>query len=184
MKPIDPRVKRTRRLLIDATMKLIVEEGYKAVTIREIVKVADVNRSTFYLHFRDKQDILEQIQEDIFNELAESVKYQTYTYESVLHEYKRSKKPIKTHITMLEHIQKHEPFYKIMLAEGEFRKRVTFVIKAEVLRFKDNIWEATFMADGTVGLILYWLENGMKESIDEMSLWLTRVLLFPLADFK
>ncbi|WP_056832220.1 TetR/AcrR family transcriptional regulator [Psychrobacillus sp. FJAT-21963] len=184
MKPVDPRVKRTKRLLTDAMMKLMVEEGYEAITIREIVKIAEVNRSTFYLHFRDKQDMLEQMQDEILKEFEETFLFPTYTYESALHDYKKFSQPIKILITMFEHIQKHESFYRIMLSEREFHDRVTLVIKDEVLRFQDSVWEATFMANGSIGLILNWLEGGMKESIEEISLWLTRVILFPLADFK
>lgn len=181
---VDPRVSRTRRLLIEALAKLIVLEGYEAVTIREIVRVAEVNRSTFYLHFRDKQDILVQMQNEILNELAESLKYPTYTYESAIIDYKSSNKPIKTHVTMFEHIQEHAPIYRKMLIESEFREHVTQVLITEVHRFQENVWEATFMANGAVGVILYWLESGMKETIMEMSLWLSRVILFPLGNFK
>ena len=70
-----------------------------------------------------------------------------------------------------------------MLTEGEFRERMTQVIRTEALQYKHNFWEATFVSNGVVGIILYWLENGMKESILEMSLWLTRASLFPLAKF-
>ena len=184
MNAYDPRVKRTRQLLTEAMKKLMLEKSYEAVTIRDIVKNAEVNRSTFYLHFRDKQDIFEQIQLDILNELAETLKYPTYTYDSEVTAYKREKKPMKTHVTMLEHIQKHASFYQRMLEVDEFRKRAVYVIKAEVLLFQNNVWEATFMAEGAVGIIQYWLENDMKESIEELSLWLTRVILFPLGDFK
>lgn len=184
MNSYDPRVKRTRQLLTDAMKKLLLEEGYEAITIRDIVKKAEVNRSTFYLHFRDKQDIFEQIQLDVLNELAETLKYPTYTYDSVFTAYKREKKPMKTHVTMLEHIQKHASFYRKMLTEDAFRKQMIVVIKSEVLLFQNNVWEATFMAEGAIGIIRYWLENGMKESIDELSMRLTQVILFPLGDFR
>ncbi|TJY43903.1 TetR/AcrR family transcriptional regulator [Cohnella pontilimi] len=183
-KAIDPRVARTRRLLMDTLTELIVEEGYDAITIREIVRKAGVNRSTFYLHFRDKQDILTHMQEDILNGLAHSLNYPTYTYKSALQDYQSSKMPIKSHMAMFEHIQKHASLYRTMLIEREFRERVTQVIRTEVLRFRDSVWEAAFMSNGAVGVILYWLENGMKETITDMSLWLTRVILFPLGKFE
>ncbi|WMT40947.1 TetR/AcrR family transcriptional regulator [Paenibacillus sp. D2_2] len=182
-KSIDPRVTRTRRLLMDALTELIVEEGVEAITVREIVRKAEVNRSTFYLHFRDKQNIVNHMQDDILNKLSESLKSPIYTYELALHDYQVSKKPIQSHTTMFEHVQKHASIYRTMLIEGEFRERITQVIRTEALRYQPSFWEAAFVSNGVVGVILYWLENGMKESIIEMSLWLTRVSLFPLGKF-
>ncbi len=54
----DRRVNRTRRLMNEALMTLIVEKGYEAVTVQDILDKADVGRSTFYAHFRDKNDLL------------------------------------------------------------------------------------------------------------------------------
>ena len=181
---LDPRVVRTRRLLINALTEIIVAEGYEAVTIREIVRKAEVNRSTFYLHFYDKQDIMTQMQNDILNELTESLKHPMYTYEAAINDHKLSNRPIKSHIAMFEHIEKHASLYQKLLNEREFRERITEGIQTEVLQFRDSVWEATFMANGAVGIILYWLENGMKETIMEMSLWLTQITLFPLGKFE
>ena len=181
---LDPRVIRTRRLLTDAVTDLIVSEGYESITIREIIRRAGVNRSTFYLHFRDKPDILTQIQDDILKELTDALEYPTYTYDLAVSEFKLSKKPIESHIAMFKHIQQYASLYQKLLNENEFRKRFAQVLINEVLLFRDNVWEATYMANGAVGIILFWLENGRKETVDEMSLWLTQITLFPLGKFE
>ncbi|MEV4566188.1 TetR/AcrR family transcriptional regulator [Nonomuraea sp. NPDC049419] len=54
----DRRVRRTRRLIQEALVALILEKGYDAVTVTDIIERADVGRSTFYAHFTDKQDVL------------------------------------------------------------------------------------------------------------------------------
>ena len=54
----DRRVRRTRQLLRDALMELTLERGYDHVTIQDILDRADVGRSTFYAHYRDKDDLL------------------------------------------------------------------------------------------------------------------------------
>jgi AcrR family transcriptional regulator len=54
----DRRISRTRRLMHEALMSLIVEKGYEAVTVQDILDRADVGRSTFYAHFRDKDELL------------------------------------------------------------------------------------------------------------------------------
>ncbi|MGW0250243.1 TetR/AcrR family transcriptional regulator [Nocardia goodfellowii] len=54
----DRRVRRTRQLLHRALIELMLERGYDRITVRDILERADVGRSTFYAHFRDKDDLL------------------------------------------------------------------------------------------------------------------------------
>lgn len=54
----DRRVRRTKRRLKRALLALIDECGYEAITIRDLTDRADVGRSTFYSHFRSKEDLL------------------------------------------------------------------------------------------------------------------------------
>jgi AcrR family transcriptional regulator len=54
----DRRVNRTRRLLRAALMALILEKGYDAVTVEDITQRADLGRTTFYLHYKDKEELL------------------------------------------------------------------------------------------------------------------------------
>lgn len=57
-KSIDRRVARTRKLLSEALSALILEKGYDAVSIRDILQRSGVGRSTFYLHFEDKEQLM------------------------------------------------------------------------------------------------------------------------------
>ncbi len=53
----DRRVKRSRQMLRDALQRLILAKGYGEITVQDILDQADVGRSTFYAHFRDKDDL-------------------------------------------------------------------------------------------------------------------------------
>jgi AcrR family transcriptional regulator len=68
--PTDRRVRRTRELLRNALLALIVEKGYDRITVQDILDRADVGRSTFYAHYRDKEDLLTSGFEDIRAALA------------------------------------------------------------------------------------------------------------------
>lgn len=54
----DRRVQKTRGLLKEALVSLIIEKGFEEVTIQEIIDKANVGRSTFYIHFENKQALL------------------------------------------------------------------------------------------------------------------------------
>lgn len=54
----DRRVRRTRQAIQRALIELILEKGYDAVTVSDVIDRADVGRSTFYAHFTDKRDVL------------------------------------------------------------------------------------------------------------------------------
>src|SRR5688500_10053452 len=54
----DRRVRRTTDALVDALIHLVVEKGYDAVTVQDLLDHADIGRSTFYAHYRGKDDLL------------------------------------------------------------------------------------------------------------------------------
>lgn len=60
-KKVDLRILRTKKMIFAAFMQLVEEEGFDAVTIQEIADKAMINRTTFYAHFKDKQDLYDQI---------------------------------------------------------------------------------------------------------------------------
>src|SRR6184192_3202097 len=61
----DRRVQRTRQLLQDALIAMMIEKGYEATTIQDIIDRANVGRATFYAHFADKETLLASRIEDL-----------------------------------------------------------------------------------------------------------------------
>src|ERR1700752_55551 len=54
----DRRIERTRQTLRNALIGLVLEKHYDEITVQDIIDRANVGRSTFYAHFRDKEDLL------------------------------------------------------------------------------------------------------------------------------
>ncbi|MFJ9787502.1 TetR/AcrR family transcriptional regulator [Amycolatopsis sp. NPDC101161] len=71
--PDDRRVRRTRRALHEALIELVLEKGYEAVSVREILDRADVVRSTFYAHYQDKDALLFSCFEEMLGQLRDAV---------------------------------------------------------------------------------------------------------------
>lgn len=57
----DPRVVRTRKLIMDSFMELSGKKEFKDITIKDITAEAMINRATFYYHFEDIYDLLEKV---------------------------------------------------------------------------------------------------------------------------
>jgi len=57
---LDPRIKRTRRLIEQAFEQLLTEKGFSAITVQDITERAEINRATFYAHYPDKFALLNE----------------------------------------------------------------------------------------------------------------------------
>ena len=67
----DRRVHRTRKALQDAMISMIIEKGYEATTVQDIIDRANVGRATFYAHFADKETLFHSRLEDLRNFLRD-----------------------------------------------------------------------------------------------------------------
>src|SRR5512133_4407009 len=72
-KALDRRARRTRKQLKEALFALVLEKGYDGVTIEDITERADLGRTTFYLHYRDKEELLLESIDSISEELMEQI---------------------------------------------------------------------------------------------------------------
>ena len=68
---LDPRVKRTRELLVRAFNELLEEKGHSGLTVQEITERATVNRATFYAHFRDQHELFDYVISEAFRDVLQ-----------------------------------------------------------------------------------------------------------------
>lgn len=176
---IDPRVKRTRQLLRNALIELIPEKGYNTITIQDITDRATLNRATFYLHYRDKDDLLTTGFDEIWDEMTTENPLPIAADGSI--------SSAGTWVTVLmdfEHLAKNYEFYRVMLGEhgvAEFIHRMEDqVYEATSKRLETAIGELPsgpvpiemvlqFIASAYVGIIQWWLEKDMPYSSEEMA---------------
>ena len=71
---MDKRQIRTNKYLKKGLTQLMNEESYSKITIQQLANAANINRSTFYLHYKSKDDFLNSIIEETLNEMIEYVK--------------------------------------------------------------------------------------------------------------
>ena len=66
----DRRVRKTKALLRESLQRLLLEKPLREITVKELTEAADVNRGTFYSHYRDIYDLRDQIEEELFQEFV------------------------------------------------------------------------------------------------------------------
>jgi AcrR family transcriptional regulator len=173
---VDRRVRRTRALLRGALLAMILEKGYERVTVQDIIDRADVGRSTFYAHFRDKEDLLVFGLEELRAAAFQPDPQPTNGGDADM----RTASPT---LAVFEHFAAHREVWRAMAGKrgAEMFTRYLHQFLTELLRTQlaartpgqetrvplDAVVE--FAVDALVGLgVHWWLENDLPYSPEEM----------------
>lgn len=170
----DRRVRRTKKLLTQALTQLMQEKQIKDITVRELADLADVNRGTFYLYYRDIFDMLEKIEMELFERFHEII---------ASHQEGRILSQARPVFSDLFHfIAENQEICRILLSDNgdmKFLQRLSDVVEERVrtdwLKHPDGLTEMefeyrySFGVLGCVGLVRAWLENHCSEAADDMA---------------
>lgn len=173
--PDDRRVRRTKKLLKESLAVLLMEKKLNDIAVKEIVDLADVNRGTFYLHYRDIYDMLSKIENEMMNEMEDISKRHLNA------SFMESPGPYITE--MLQYAADNQKFCKMLLGPSgdmafldKLKKLIEkncfdSLMKAcpenELQRYQ---YFATYAVSGCIGLLQAWMNDGMKVSPQELSL--------------
>lgn len=162
MPKVDRRVVKTQEAIKKAFLELMSEKIFADITIQDISDRANVNRGTIYLHYLDKFDLLDKIMEEHINNMRNFCESATEMdfIEATVH--------------CMEYFESNYLFFSTMLAsEGapyfrsrfltfnieEFKKDVDITKGKNYGQNEDVI--AQFVANAYVGVVEWWLKNGM-----------------------
>jgi AcrR family transcriptional regulator len=177
----DLRVIRTQKLLKAAFLKLLREKRYEQINIQNIADEAMCNRNTFYLHYSDKDDMLETISREVFSELSRSIPTDIADLQQI--------QPQEVIDGLTRAIGNNLVFYQTVMGENGlpgFDIRVKNILRdhmingAERLALSPAMKErsciyAEYIASGIVGVINYWLKNQQNCSAEQVSAALTQI---------
>lgn len=174
IEPVDRRVRKTRRQLRECLITLLKEKKVQDITVRELTDMADLNRGTFYLHYKDVFDLLEkteaELQED-FNQLV-------CKHDAV--DLKQRPSVIFNEIYSL--VYDNADLIEILLGENgdlNFVNRLKQLIREKCLKDWMEVFRSgnaaafdaffSFIVSGCIGLVQYWLQTGLKETPEQMA---------------
>lgn len=183
----DRRIIKTRKEIINAFNTLLNEKSFSKITIAELAKKANINRGTFYLHYLDKYDLINQCEQEIFTQITNISKNppfnQTLRDVNALQQVVLKGYPPAFIIHLLEYFQKNSELLKAILGpngDPSFEKDLknifadTFLNNAETfldiskLTVKPELL-VEIVASIYMSVIRYWLSNGVQESPEELA---------------
>ncbi|MFC4302016.1 TetR/AcrR family transcriptional regulator [Cohnella boryungensis] len=187
MNRIDRRQARTRQLLLQAFLGLIQEKGIDSVTVTDIANRADVNRGTFYLHYRDVPDMMEKIVEDLYGRFSRLV---TRLDPRELIQYADKKEPYPKIVDIFEEARLHADIMKVLfgpkgdlsfalrfknLLTNNLFNKMEFNFPEDGPRLVPRDFLVAYIASANFGLFLHWVEGGFKETPYQMGLIITQL---------
>lgn len=170
----DRRVQRTRQLLLEALVALILEKGFDAVTVQEVIDRANVGRSTFYAHFRDQEDLL----------LSGFEHLRTHFEAQLIGESVSEESPWALSLMMFQHAQSQHRLYKALAGKQGGNIVLTYIHKYLLVIIRKHMasqWPANtkapiplevmahYLVSSFMSLLTWWLDNGLPYSPEEMT---------------
>ena len=147
----------------------IKTEKVQDITVRELTELADLNRGTFYLHYKDVFDLLEKTESELLDDFNQLV---------MKHDAEDLKKhPYGIFVEIYTLAYDNADLVEILLGENgdlNFLNRLKQLIRDKCLHDWMEVFRAgnpaifdayfSFIVSGCVGLVQYWLKTGMKET--------------------
>ncbi|MBA3871959.1 MAG: TetR/AcrR family transcriptional regulator [Anaerolineae bacterium] len=168
---IDPRVVRTRQLLRDALIALIHERGFESLTVKDITERATLNKATFYLHYKDIDDLLIQSTVELQEELVTAIGLPMIT-EATL-----TSSLLALLVLVFEHFALYKDFYDVVLnkigtppvivaiqnpIETMSQRTIARLHSPDAVVDQDLI--IRFMSSACIGLMQRWLATSADRS--------------------
>ncbi|KAB0576855.1 TetR family transcriptional regulator [Fusobacterium naviforme] len=171
---VDRRVRKTRATLRLCLGKLLKEKKIQEISVKEISELADINRGTFYLHYRDVYDLLSHIENDLFQQYTEILDRHKPA------EIKESPKMLLT--DLLFFIRENADLVQILMGPNgdiQFLNQLRDVFRIKIMepwaRTMHSVTEANYqyfyayITEGTIGMIKRWVENSTDLAPEELA---------------
>lgn len=178
----DLRIRKTRKLIRDAFIKLLDGKGFNGITINNIADTAMINRSTFYLHYTDKFDLMQRTTEEAIQNILQLVAPEAHIIDGKL-EYDSFVQNINS---IFQAIEKDALLYKVILNDKEMSEvsrtlehalieKLDKCFPGDILISRDLFLELT--ASLYLSAIRWWLNSNMKYSSNFVAEQLVQLLV-------
>lgn len=180
----DPRIARSKAALREALIELMEERGLDGFTVGDLCTRAGLNRGTFYNHFKDKENLLATLEDEVMAGLEVfSVKMQELEILDLVR-YRMQGRPLPVLVELFDYLRAEGDFLHAMLGPGgdvrfgpRLREAVCGGLVRSLLheRYRESDdafvgYYIAYFAGAYLGVIDEWIKTGMRESSEEMAL--------------
>lgn len=171
----DRRIRKTKKALRESLFELLEQKSINQITVTELTNNADVNRSTFYLYYNDVFDMMEKIQDDIYNVLMERVVNCTLKFsdpEDFLEYCVKFLDFCKENYSICHFVVRN--YCNNQLAD-RIKNAVREVVPDSAKHFDSRdprYYLTTFALSGIINVIIEWMNDGMKIPSEDMAKFL------------
>ena len=163
---------RTQNLLKNGLTELMLTKPVQNITVKELTDYVDLNRGTFYLHYKDILDLLEHLENDMLDEFVE-----------INNSYKREElngRPFPLICNLYKFLGKNADFVKLVLSTNQelnFKNRLKDIIRERCINDKifahadpllSDIY-SSYILSGCIGIIENWIQNDTRQSPEELA---------------
>ena len=160
----DRRIKRTRYLLVHALTSLMLKKSIKDITVKELCESVDINRGTFYLHYKDIYDMLEQTEQELLEQFEQVFKNYHPDHTPDLCCALLSPNGDISFSVKIKKLFEHQYIHEWMVAHHSADFLPTYE------------YFSNFLVSGCSGLIESWLAHGKKETPEEMARLISKLI--------
>ena len=162
------RVRRTRAMILAGFIQLMQQKPVKDISVRELADLVDINRSTFYLHYTDIYDLLEQTENGLMDQFLAIIdkNHANLTLQefSILAENQPLCRALMSPNGDIAFVRKLE---KLIAEDGV--KTLRLLSDEKDLDAQDLNYVTSFFLSGCVGMIDLWLQDGCQQSAQHMA---------------
>ena len=176
----------TKPLIRNAFITLLKEKSLEDITVQEIVEKALINRSTFYLHYKDKYDLYDAIVDELLLDLSETLeKANFHSFQKLLNDYYNQNKPLDITIQFLEHIDANADSYSVLLIQRDFQKRFIDIV-SNFINLNSSLPRiiTNHIAYGSIGTIIEWLTKDTPYSVHYLANLISRLAISEILEYK
>lgn len=184
------RTSKSRKELKNALILLMENKSFRSITITDIVTSADLNRGTFYKYYQTKEELLNELIDDVMEDLIKSYK-EPYLHTDTLIVSELTSSSIK----IFEHVASHTSFYTIIVNSNVlpgFQNKICEILKKLILQdlgpFNNSDPTinmdlfSSYTAYALFGLIIEWIKGGFKYTSSYMAEQLINILSYRSQD--